>query len=156
LFLQFACYKNNLENLKTTAFSFSFSILLIIMSIAVSLLSEKTYTNNTTNIFTLLSMILVGLTTPLTVVAARVHTISLLWKRWHTSLSSCLRDYVSIPLGGNRYNVTIMYVALMLTMLLGGLWHGAAWTFIIWSGPHGTYLILEKLQKRYLPFKMNQ
>jgi alginate O-acetyltransferase complex protein AlgI len=76
------------------------------------------------------------------------------WRRWHISLSSWLRDYLYIPLGGNRYGLTRMYVALMLTMLLGGLWHGAAWTFVIWGGLHGTYLILEKLQKQYIPFKI--
>ena len=77
-----------------------------------------------------------------------------LWDRWHISLSSWLRDYLYIPLGGNRHGITRMYVALMLTMLLGGLWHGAAWTFIVWGGLHGFYLILEKLQKQYLPFKI--
>tara|TARA_R110002050_G_scaffold41465_1_gene100457 strand:- start:713 stop:1960 length:1248 start_codon:yes stop_codon:yes gene_type:complete len=77
-----------------------------------------------------------------------------LWDRWHITLSSWLRDYLYIPLGGNRHGITRMYVALMLTMLLGGLWHGAAWTFMVWGGLHGTYLILEKLQKRYLPFKI--
>jgi alginate O-acetyltransferase complex protein AlgI len=77
-----------------------------------------------------------------------------LWKRWHISLSSWLRDYLYIPLGGNRMGITRMYVALMLTMLLGGLWHGAAWTFIVWGGLHGTYLILERLQRQYLPFKI--
>jgi len=78
-----------------------------------------------------------------------------LWDRWHISLSSWLRDYLYIPLGGNRHGITRMYVALMLTMLLGGLWHGAAWTFIVWGGLHGTYLILEKLQKQYFPFKIS-
>ena len=77
-----------------------------------------------------------------------------LWDRWHISLSSWLRDYLYIPLGGNRHGITRMYIALMLTMLLGGLWHGAAWTFIVWGGLHGFYLILEKLQKQYLPFKI--
>jgi len=77
-----------------------------------------------------------------------------LWKRWHISLSSWLKDYLYIPLGGNRNGITRMYVALMLTMLLGGLWHGAAWTFIVWGGLHGTYLILERLQRQYLPFKI--
>ncbi len=79
-----------------------------------------------------------------------------LWDRWHISLSSWLRDYLYIPLGGNRHGITRMYVALMLTMLLGGLWHGAAWTFMVWGGLHGTYLILEKLQKQYLPFKITK
>ncbi len=78
------------------------------------------------------------------------------WKRWHISLSSWLKDYLYIPLGGNRHGITRMYVALILTMLLGGLWHGAAWTFMVWGGLHGTYLILEKLQKRYLPFKITK
>ena len=79
-----------------------------------------------------------------------------LWSRWHISLSSWLKDYLYIPLGGNRHGITRMYVALMLTMLLGGLWHGAAWTFMVWGGLHGTYLILEKLQKQYLPFKITK
>ncbi|MDZ4148689.1 MAG: MBOAT family O-acyltransferase [Flavobacteriaceae bacterium] len=77
-----------------------------------------------------------------------------LWKRWHITLSSWLKDYLYIPLGGNRYGVTRMYAALMITMLLGGLWHGAAWTFVVWGGLHGTYLILERLQRQYLPFKI--
>ncbi|MCA0154423.1 MBOAT family O-acyltransferase [Winogradskyella vincentii] len=79
-----------------------------------------------------------------------------LWRRWHISLSTWLRDYLYIPLGGNRRGITRMYVALMVTMLLGGLWHGAAWTFIVWGGLHGTYLILERLQKQYLPFKITK
>jgi alginate O-acetyltransferase complex protein AlgI len=79
-----------------------------------------------------------------------------LWKRWHITLSSWLRDYLYIPLGGNRYGILRLYVALMVTMLLGGLWHGAAWTFIVWGGLHGTYLILERLQRRYLPFKITK
>jgi alginate O-acetyltransferase complex protein AlgI len=79
-----------------------------------------------------------------------------LWKRWHITLSSWLRDYLYIPLGGNRHGITRMYVALMVTMLLGGLWHGAAWTFVVWGGLHGTYLILERLQRKYLPFKITK
>ena len=79
-----------------------------------------------------------------------------LWSRWHISLSSWLKDYLYIPLGGNRHGITRMYAALMITMLLGGLWHGAAWTFMVWGGLHGTYLILEKLQKQYLPFKITK
>jgi alginate O-acetyltransferase complex protein AlgI len=77
-----------------------------------------------------------------------------LWKRWHISLSSWLRDYLYIPLGGNQFGVARMYAALVITMLLGGLWHGAAWTFVVWGGLHGLYLILERLQRRYLPFKI--
>ncbi|WP_188362502.1 MBOAT family O-acyltransferase [Flavobacterium orientale] len=77
-----------------------------------------------------------------------------LWKRWHISLSSWLRDYLYIPLGGNQFGVARMYAALVITMLLGGLWHGAAWTFVVWGGLHGLYLILERLQRRYLPFQI--
>jgi alginate O-acetyltransferase complex protein AlgI len=79
-----------------------------------------------------------------------------LWQRWHISLSSWLRDYLYIPLGGNRHGITRMYAALMITMLLGGLWHGAAWTFMVWGGLHGSYLILERLQRRYLPFEITK
>lgn len=79
-----------------------------------------------------------------------------LWRRWHITLSSWLRDYLYIPLGGNRHGILRMYVALMLTMLIGGLWHGAAWTFIVWGGLHGTYLILERLQRQFLPFKITK
>jgi alginate O-acetyltransferase complex protein AlgI len=79
-----------------------------------------------------------------------------LWGRWHISLSSWLRDYLYIPLGGNRHGITRMYVALMITMLLGGLWHGAAWTFMVWGGLHASYLILEKLQRQYVPFKITK
>jgi alginate O-acetyltransferase complex protein AlgI len=68
-----------------------------------------------------------------------------LWQRWHISLSSWLRDYLYISLGGNKISVGRTYVNLMLTMLLGGLWHGAAWTFVIWGLLHGAYLIIERL-----------
>ncbi len=67
------------------------------------------------------------------------------WRRWHISLSSWLRDYLYIPLGGNRLGALRTYVALSLTMLLGGLWHGAAWTFVAWGALHGLYLVLERL-----------
>jgi alginate O-acetyltransferase complex protein AlgI len=66
--------------------------------------------------------------------------ISDFWTRWHISLSTWLRDYLYIPLGGNRKGVRRTYVNLMLTMLLGGLWHGASWNFVMWGGLHGTYL----------------
>ncbi|MCF7561792.1 MBOAT family protein [Sabulilitoribacter multivorans] len=78
-----------------------------------------------------------------------------LWKRWHISLSSWLRDYLYIPLGGNRHGITRMYVALMLTMLLGGLWHGAAWTFVVWGALHGIYLVIERLLKNRIHIKIN-
>jgi D-alanyl-lipoteichoic acid acyltransferase DltB (MBOAT superfamily) len=64
------------------------------------------------------------------------------WRRWHISLSSFLRDYLYIPLGGNRNGTFRRYVNVFVTMLLGGLWHGAGWTFILWGGLHGVYLII--------------
>ncbi|NMM47309.1 MBOAT family O-acyltransferase [Marinigracilibium pacificum] len=76
-----------------------------------------------------------------------------LWGRWHISLSSWLRDYLYIPLGGNRGGVSRTYVNLMMTMLLGGLWHGAGWTFIFWGFLHGFYLIIERLLKNKVHIK---
>ena len=64
------------------------------------------------------------------------------WRRWHISLSTCLRDYVYIPLGGNRHGEGRAYRNLMLTMLIGGLWHGANWTFVVWGAYHGALLAL--------------
>jgi alginate O-acetyltransferase complex protein AlgI len=72
------------------------------------------------------------------------------WRRWHITLSSWLRDYLYIPLGGNRHGAARTYAALMTTMLLGGLWHGANWTFVAWGGLHGSYLAGERvLRKRF-------
>jgi len=67
------------------------------------------------------------------------------WRRWHITLSSWLRDYLYIPLGGNRHGPARTYLALMATMLLGGLWHGASWTFVVWGGLHGLYLSGERI-----------
>jgi D-alanyl-lipoteichoic acid acyltransferase DltB (MBOAT superfamily) len=67
------------------------------------------------------------------------------WRRWHITLSSWLRDYLYIPLGGNRKGEVRTYINLMITMLLGGLWHGASWTFVVWGALHGTYLCVERL-----------
>lgn len=67
------------------------------------------------------------------------------WRRWHISLSTWLRDYLYIPLGGSRGAKWRTYLNLMITMLLGGLWHGAAWTFVIWGALHGFYLIVHRL-----------
>jgi len=66
------------------------------------------------------------------------------WRRWHISLSTWLRDYLYVPLGGNRLGKVRTYVNLMLTMLLGGLWHGASWTFVVWGGIHGVGLAVER------------
>lgn len=74
--------------------------------------------------------------------------ISEFWRRWHISLSTWLRDYLYIPLGGNRHGVLKSYRNLMLTMLLGGLWHGAAWSFVVWGGLHGIYLIAHRIINR--------
>jgi D-alanyl-lipoteichoic acid acyltransferase DltB (MBOAT superfamily) len=70
------------------------------------------------------------------------------WRRWHISLSTWLRDYLYIPLGGNRGSKLFTYRNLMLTMLLGGLWHGASWTFVIWGGMHGVALIVHREWER--------
>ena len=67
------------------------------------------------------------------------------WQRWHISLSSWLRDYLYIPLGGSRRGSAQTYANLMLTMLLGGLWHGASWTFVMWGGLQGIYLVTHRL-----------
>ena len=64
------------------------------------------------------------------------------WRRWHMTLSLFLRDYLYIPLGGNRHGSFCRYRNLIITMLLGGLWHGAAWTFVMWGGLHGFYLMV--------------
>jgi D-alanyl-lipoteichoic acid acyltransferase DltB (MBOAT superfamily) len=87
------------------------------------------------------------------------------WQRWHISLSSWLRDYLYIPLGGNRKGRGRMYANLMTTMLIGGLWHGASWTFVVWGGLHGLYLMIERwlgdafegariTRMRFFPFAM--
>ena len=67
------------------------------------------------------------------------------WRRWHISLSSRLRDYLYIPLGGSRISIPMTYVNLMITMLLGGLWHGASWNFVVWGGYQGALLAGNKL-----------
>jgi alginate O-acetyltransferase complex protein AlgI len=81
-------------------------------------------------------------------------SVSDFWQRWHISLSRFLRNYLYIPLGGNRLGQFKRYRNLILTMLLGGLWHGANWTFVIWGGLHGLYLCVQhgwqyKMQKKY-------
>ena len=83
-------------------------------------------------------------------------SITEFWRRWHISLSSFLRDYLYIPLGGNRRGRVRTYINLFLVMLIGGLWHGAQWTFVIWGGIHGTWLALERLSKGRLRWRLPQ
>ncbi|MFN2352138.1 MAG: MBOAT family protein [Kiritimatiellia bacterium] len=77
-------------------------------------------------------------------------SIQKFWRRWHISLSSFLRDYLYIPLGGSRLGEFNTCRNLLVTFLLGGLWHGAGWTFIVWGGLHGLYLIIERLGSAWL------
>lgn len=72
-------------------------------------------------------------------------TIGEFWSRWHISLSTWFRDYLYIPLGGNRRSVPRVYFNIMVTFLVSGLWHGASWNFVIWGGLHGIYLVLERI-----------
>ena len=71
------------------------------------------------------------------------------WRRWHMTLSAFLKNYLYIPLGGNRLGERRRIVNLMITMLLGGLWHGAGWTFVIWGGLHGVYLVVNHAWRRF-------
>ena len=78
------------------------------------------------------------------------------WRCWHMTLSRFLRDYLYVPLGGNRKGVARRYVNLLLTMVLGGLWHGANWTFVVWGALHGSYLLINHAWhsiKQWLGFK---
>jgi alginate O-acetyltransferase complex protein AlgI len=72
------------------------------------------------------------------------------WRRWHITLSIFLRDYLYIPLGGNRHGKLRRYINLLATMLLGGLWHGAGWTFVIWGALHGLYLTINHLWRDFV------
>ncbi|MEM7015397.1 MAG: MBOAT family O-acyltransferase, partial [Verrucomicrobiota bacterium] len=75
----------------------------------------------------------------------RSHSITDFWRRWHISVSSFLRDYLYIPLGGNRVRPSRVYANLMIVMLIGGLWHGAQWTFVVWGAIHGGMLAFERM-----------
>lgn len=77
-------------------------------------------------------------------------SITEFWKRWHISLSTWLRDYLYIPLGGNRKGKFRTYLNLFLTMLIGGLWHGAAWKYITWGALHGSALVVERFFKQFI------
>ena len=72
------------------------------------------------------------------------------WRRWHISLSNFLRDYLYIPLGGNRFGPLRRYLNLLITMVLGGLWHGANWTFVLWGAAHGVLLTVNHLWRRWI------
>jgi alginate O-acetyltransferase complex protein AlgI len=78
-------------------------------------------------------------------------TIQDFWRRWNMTLSRFLRDFLYIPLGGNRHGEPRRLFSLMLTMLLGGLWHGAAWRFLLWGGLHGLYIIVHQEWQRRAP-----
>jgi len=80
----------------------------------------------------------------------RATDISDFWRRWHMSLSLFLRDYLYIPLGGSRGREVTVYRNLLITMILGGLWHGANWTFVVWGLYHGILLVLHRLTAKYL------
>lgn len=79
-------------------------------------------------------------------------SITEFWRRWHISLSTWLRDYLYVPLGGNRLGPARTYVNLLIVMLLGGLWHGASWNFVIWGGLHGSLLAFERMQGKSAPY----
>jgi D-alanyl-lipoteichoic acid acyltransferase DltB (MBOAT superfamily) len=81
--------------------------------------------------------------------------ITVFWRKWHISLSSWLRDYIYIPLGGNRKGVFNTYLFLMITMLVGGFWHGADWRFIFWGFAHGLALAFHKAYSYYFPNNKN-
>lgn len=77
------------------------------------------------------------------------------WRRWHISLSSWLRDYLYISLGGNRAGKVRTYINLIITMLIGGFWHGASWTFVLWGALHGVFLAIERFFKQYIKLPDN-
>jgi alginate O-acetyltransferase complex protein AlgI len=81
----------------------------------------------------------------------RAASITEFWRRWHISLSTWLRDYLYIPLGGNRHGILAQHRNLLLTMLLGGLWHGASYNFVLWGGLHGAALVAHKAFRRRFP-----
>lgn len=81
-------------------------------------------------------------------------SITEFWRRWHMTLSRFLKDYLYISLGGNRKGAVRTDINLMATMLLGGLWHGAGWNFVIWGGLHGIYLVMHKFWMKLVPARL--
>jgi len=93
--------------------------------------------------------LLFGFTIPINFNAPyRALSVRDFWRRWHITLSRFLRDYLYIPMGGNRFGLSRQMAALMVTMLLGGLWHGAGWTFVLWGGLHGVGLAVNHLWEK--------
>jgi len=84
----------------------------------------------------------------------KARSITEFWRRWHITLSRFLRDYLYIPLGGNRRGAVRQYVNLIVTMALGGLWHGAGWTFVLWGVLHGLCLALHKLWREFTALRL--
>ena len=90
--------------------------------------------------------LMIGFTLPINFESPyKAESITDFWRRWHISLSTWLRDYLYVPLGGNRRGRVLTYRNLLVTMLLGGIWHGAAWTFVLWGAFHGVLLALERV-----------
>ncbi len=83
-------------------------------------------------------------------------SINEFWRRWHISLSSWFRDYLYIPLGGNRVGEFRKYFNLFFVFMMSGLWHGAAWTFIIWGALHGIYLVFAQIRDKYFNFSLSK
>ena len=86
------------------------------------------------------------------------YSITDFWRRWHISLSSWFKDYIYIPLGGNRVKISRMYLNLLIVFIITGIWHGANWTFLVWGLFHGFFLVLEKFtglnkMEKYKPFR---
>lgn len=80
------------------------------------------------------------------------YSVSDFWRRWHISLSSWLRDYLFIPLGGSRWTLRVTVRNLLITMILGGLWHGAAWHFVAWGAFWGAVLVVDRVRRAFVPF----
>jgi alginate O-acetyltransferase complex protein AlgI len=78
------------------------------------------------------------------------------WRRWHMTLSTFLREYLYIPLGGNKKGTVRRYANLMITMLLGGMWHGAGWNYILWGGLHGFYLMINHLWRSFVKVEASE
>jgi D-alanyl-lipoteichoic acid acyltransferase DltB (MBOAT superfamily) len=93
-----------------------------------------------------------GITLPVNFLSPyKARSISDFWRRWHITLSSFLRDYLYIPLGGNRASAARVCLNLFVTMVVGGVWHGAGWTFVIWGALHGAFLVVNHLWRQAMP-----